>query len=71
MPFLDVLFGRTVDKCKDFKSTGRLLPNWLQKQAQGLFEMETDLERGMATYEAGIREEQERYENGNRLCLWC
>lgn len=61
MPFLDYLFSETVRKIQDFRVTGRPLPSWLQRQSQGIYECETNFDRGMKTFMDGLQQEEERY----------
>jgi hypothetical protein len=61
MPFLDQLFKETVCKIQDFRGSGRALPPWLQRQALGMVEAESNWDRGMKTFMDGLQQESEVY----------
>ena len=62
MKKLSEIIGRSVSKIISFHATGRELPAWLQKQQDGIYQIETDPARGIAILKEGLQDEADHLE---------
>jgi hypothetical protein len=51
------IIGDTVRHYEEAHACGMQIPEWLQKQVDGIYTMETDPVRGMATFADGLQSE--------------
>jgi hypothetical protein len=53
------IIGDTVRHYADIRAAGQPIPDWIQKQVDGIYTMETDPVSGMAVFVEGLQDETE------------
>ena len=58
---LQAIMSDTTRKYRDFVVSDRPIPTWLQRQAEGIYTMETNYAKGLSILSEGIEQEREVY----------